>query len=58
MSKDLKDQSYYTTFRTEIYTSLDEEEFENYYAFISNYKKDIIEDKSNLLKMKKTTFFE
>jgi len=58
MSKDLRDQSYQTTFRTEIYTSEEEGEAVNYYAFISNYKKEVLDENSHLLKMKKTTFFE
>lgn len=58
MSKDLRDQSYQTTFRTEIYTSEEEGDAVNYYAFISNYKKEVLDENAHLLKMKKTTFFE
>ena len=38
---DLNDQSECTTLRTEIYTSEDEYEMVNYYAFLSDYKKEI-----------------
>ena len=61
MSKDLNDQSYQTTFRTEIYTSEEDGEADNYYAFISNYKKEELQDLKNPLmgmRRKETTFFE
>jgi hypothetical protein len=58
MSKDLRDQSYQTTFRTELYTSEEEGEAVNYYAFISNYKKEVLEENGHLLRKKNTTFFE
>lgn len=38
---DLVGQSFGTTLRTEIYSSEDEYEMVNYYAFLSDYKKEL-----------------